>query len=74
MNRCAAVLALLLTAPALASSPDEAKKREKPKPPPPPAEDKGPGKPRGGDKRAPVVPEEHPELPGGRFYRHPRTR
>jgi len=68
------VIALLLAMPlsALASSPDEAKKQPKPKPQPPP-EDKGPGKPRGGDKRAPVVPDTRPELPGGKFYKYPRS-
>lgn len=72
MTRRAAILALLFATRALASSPEEAKKREKPKPPPPPPEPKK-DRPRKGDGVAPAVPDTRPELPGGKFYRYPRS-
>lgn len=72
-RRAFLLLPLLFTAPASASSPEEAKKRDKPKdkpqPPPEPKKDR----PRKGDGVAPTVPDTRPELPGGKFYRYPRS-
>lgn len=71
MDRRTFLLLPLLVATARASSPEEAKKREKPKPPPPPEPKKD--RPRKGDGVAPAVPDTRPELPGGKFYRYPRS-
>lgn len=71
------VLAALLLVPlvplgALAGSPEDAKRKDKPKPPPPPPE--SPGKPRGGDKRAPMDGTDNNLTPDGRNYRAPWNR
>jgi len=67
-------LLLLAAAPltARASSPDEAKrqddkKKQEPKP-------TNPGKPKKGDREAPLSPSDINTTPGGRWYKPPKTR
>ena len=68
----------LLAVPLLmaSSADEEARKRKPPAPPPPPPPKPAPkpDKPRDGDVITPLDPNAHPELPGGKFYRLPRTR